>query len=240
MKEENLSRPDYVFEVSWEVCNKVGGIHTVLSTKALTMVNEWNDKYILIGPDIWKGTGDHPEFIEDKELFKSWHAHIETKGLKIKIGRWKIAGNPIAILVDFTSLFSGRDKIFEELWLKYHLDSLTGQWDYIEPALFGYAAGKIIECFYHYYVSYSDRIIAQFHEWMTGVGLLYLNQHVPQLGTVFTTHATVIGRCLAGNNLPLYSKFDTYNADQKAKEYNIIAKHSLEKISANIDRKSVV
>lgn len=232
MKEEILNRPDYIIEVSWEVCNKVGGIHTVISTKALTIVQEYVDKYILIGPDVWKGTGEHPEFAEDKELFKSWRPHAEARGLKIKIGRWKIAGNPIVILVDFTSFFSTRDKIFEELWLKYHLDSLTGQWDYIEPALFGYAGGKVIECFYHHYISFSDRVVAQFHEWMTGAGVLYTNQHAQQVGTIFTTHATVIGRCLAGNNLPLYSKFETYIADQKAKEYNIVAKHSLEKLSA--------
>ncbi|HKR07438.1 MAG TPA: alpha-glucan family phosphorylase [Bacteroidia bacterium] len=232
MKEETLSKPDYILEVSWEVCNKVGGIYTVISTKALTLVHEFGDKYILIGPDVWKGTWEHPEFAEDKELLKSWRPHAEARGLKIKIGRWKIAGNPIVVLVDFTSFFSSKEKIFEELWLNNKLDSINGQWDYIEPALFGYAAGKVIECFNLHYVSFSDRVVAQFHEWMTGAGILFLHQHVPQIGTIFTTHATVIGRCLAGNNLPLYSKFDSYDAEQKAKEYNVVAKHSLEKLSA--------
>src|SRR5580698_6241139 len=114
--EEELERPDYIFEVSWEVCNKVGGIHTVISTKALTLVNDWGDKAIMIGPDVWKGTGEHPEFKEDSNLYPAWKAYADSKGLKIKIGRWKITGNPVVVLVDFTPLFTQKDEIFKELW----------------------------------------------------------------------------------------------------------------------------
>lgn len=230
--DEQLERPDYIFEVSWEVCNKVGGIHTVISTKALTIVNEWEDKVIMIGPDVWKGTGEHPEFKEDDKLFPAWRAHAAAIGLKIKIGRWKITGSPVAILVDFTPFFTKRDEIFRDLWLRCKVDSLSGHWDYIEPALFGYAAAKVIESFYHHYLTFSDKIIAQFHEWLTGVGVHYLEEHVPQIGTVFTTHATTVGRSIAGNGLPLYSKFDTFDGDQEAKNFNVVAKHSLEKKSA--------
>ncbi len=232
MIESNLLIPNYIFEVSWEVCNKVGGIHTVITSKALTMVNEWRNNIIMIGPDTWKGEGEHPEFVEDKTLFTSWRKHVEDKDLKIKIGRWKITGNPIVILVDFTHYFPEKDEIFRDLWIDYKVDSLTGEWDYIEPALFGYASGKVIECFYHHHLTFSDKIIAQFHEWITGVGLLYLNKNVPQIGTVFTTHATTVGRSIAGNGLPLYSKFESYNADIEARHFNIIAKHSLEKTAA--------
>lgn len=231
--EQQLSiRPDYIFEVSWEVCNKVGGIHTVITSKTLTLVNEWEDKLIMIGPDTWKGEGEHPEFVEDHDLFASWHQYATSLGLKIKIGRWKITGNPIAVLVDFTPFFTSKDEIFSDMWLRYKVDSLTGGWDYIEPALFGYAAGKVIECFYHHHLTFSDKIIAQFHEWITGVGLLYINENVPQIGTVFTTHATVVGRSIAGNGLPLYSKFNSYNADHEARAFNVTAKHSLEKMAA--------
>lgn len=228
-----LLRPNYLFEISWEVCNKVGGIHTVISTKALALAGEWEDKLIMIGPDVWKGTGEHPEFREDRELFKSWRAHVEARDLKIRIGRWKIPGNPIVILVDYTGFFRKKDDIFRDLWLNYKVDSLTGQWDYIEPALFGFAAGKVIECFYHHYLTLSDKIVAQFHEWMTGTGLLYLESNVPQAGTIFTTHATVTGRTIAGNGMPLYSKLDSYNGDEEAKRFNVVSKHSLEKTAAH-------
>ena len=46
--------PDYIFESSWEVCNKVGGIYTVLSTRANTLQQEMQDKVFFIGPDVWR------------------------------------------------------------------------------------------------------------------------------------------------------------------------------------------
>ena len=227
-----LIKPDYLFETSWEVCNKVGGIYTVISTKTLTLVNELKDNYILIGPDVWKETHQNPEFFEDKFLYKAWRLKAESEGLRIKVGRWNIPTKPVVILIDFTPYFSEKDAIFAWLWETYKLDSLTGGWDYIEPALFGYAAGKVIESFYNFNISQHDRIIAQFHEWMTGTGILYLKDKVPQVGTCFTTHATAVGRAIAGNGLPLYRDLTSYNGDKMAEYFNLIAKQSLEKISA--------
>ncbi len=234
MSENKFLKPDYLFEVSWEACNKVGGIYTVISTKALTLVNELKDNYIIIGPDAWKETSTNPEFVEDKFLYRSWREEAESEGLRLKVGRWKIAGNPVAVLVDFTPYFAIKDKIFAEFWEKYKLDSLSGQWDYVEPVMFGYAAGKVIESFYEYNIYGRDKVIAQFHEWMTGSGILYLKDRVPQIGTVFTTHATAVARSIAGNRLPLYNNIENYNADTLAKDFNIVSKQSLEKLSAQL------
>ena len=231
MKEKPL-KPDYLFEVGWEVCNKVGGIHTVISTKASSLIDELKDNYILIGPDVWRDTEHNPEFIEDNQLFLSWRNKASEEGLNVRIGRWNIPCKPIAIIVDFTKLIPQKDEVLKKFWEEFKVDSITGQWDYIEPALFGYAAGRVIESFTQFHLSARHRIVAQFHEWMTGTGLLYLKSKVPQIGTVFTTHATVLGRCIAGNNIPLYSKLDKYNADNKAIEFNVASKQSLEKISA--------
>ena len=230
--ENQYNIPDYLFEVSWEVCNKVGGIHTVIATKALTLSTKFKNNHIFIGPDILQHTTEHPEFIEDKQLFKSWHETCATEGLRIRIGRWDIESKPIAVLVDFSSYISKKDEIFKIFWEQYRLDSLAGQWDYIEPALFGYAAGKVIESYTRYFLSRSHKIVAHFHEWMTGSGLLYLKNNDPQIATVFTTHATVLGRSIAGNNFPLYDNIDKYNPDLKAREFNVISKQSLEKLSA--------
>ena len=228
-----MNRPDYLFEVSWEVCNKIGGIHTVISTKAITVVNELNEKYITIGPDVWRESQDHPEFEEDPALFSDWREHAAREGIRVRMGRWKIAGKPIAVVLDFTTFFSRKDEIFKGLWESYKLDSISGQWDYVEPALFGYAAGKAIESFSRFYELEDNRIVAQFHEWQTGAGLLYLEQHQPRIGTVFTTHATSVGRSIAGNNQALYSHMKQLNGDQKARELNIVAKHSLEKLAGS-------
>ncbi len=229
---EQLIKPNYIIECSWEVCNKIGGIYTVLSTKAKSVVTEYKDNYIVIGPDVWKENSNNPEFTEDKYLYKSWREEAEINGLRLRIGRWNVAGNPIAILVDFTHYIAEKDKVFASLWEYYKLDSLSGQWDYIEPALFGYAAAKVIESFYDYNIIAQDRIVAHFHEWMTGTGILYLKKFVPQIATVFTTHATVVGRCIAGNGLPLYNQLSSYNADIISKEFGVESKFSLEKLAA--------
>ena len=225
-------KPEYLFETSWEVCNKVGGIHTVISTKAINILSALKNNYILIGPDVWRGEGEHPEFEEDRHLFRFWREKAGEEGLHIKIGRWKISERPVAVLIDFTPYFPQKDSIFSAFWETYKLDSLSGQWDYIEPALFGYAAGKVIESFFKFNITSGERVAAHFHEWMTGTGILYLKSTVPQIATVFTTHATVIGRALAGNNFPLYKNLTQYDANQFARDFNIRSKQSLEKISA--------
>jgi glycogen phosphorylase/synthase len=229
---DKLAKPDFLFEVSWEVCNKIGGIHTVISSKALLLTNQLNDNYICIGPDVWKETHDNPEFIEDKFLYRSWRKQAGKEGLHFRIGRWNIPGEPIVILVDFTPLFVEKDKIFSDLWVKFGLNSLSGQWDYTEPAMFGYAAGKVIESFYDYHLSSKDTIVAQFHEWMTGTGVLYVKDKIPQIGAIFTTHATSLGRSIAGHGMPLYTHMQNIDPTAKAEELGIVSKHSMEQSCA--------
>ncbi|SHN28518.1 alpha-glucan family phosphorylase [Chitinophaga sp. CF418] len=224
--------PDYIFEISWEICNKVGGIHTVLSTKARLLQEKLKDHYIMIGPDLTKTGGQLPVFLEDRSLFPLWQEQAGKEGLRIRTGRWDIPGRPITILVDFSPLYSRKNEIFGDLWNRFRLDSLTGQWDYIDPALFGYAAGEVIASFYSLHLNATDSIIAQFHEWMTGAGILYLERNVPQVATVFTTHATVLGRTLAGSGQPFYNIADKVDAATQARNFQITAKYSLEKTSA--------
>ncbi|MDR2584863.1 MAG: alpha-glucan family phosphorylase [Prevotellaceae bacterium] len=232
MKNDTTLGPDYLFEVSWEVCNKIGGIHTVIATKALNMAKALENRHILIGPDVWKDSDQNPEFTEDPKLLRSWKVKAAQEGLRIRVGRWNVSGNPISILVDYSSMIAKKDEIFAGFWERYKLDSISGQWDYIEPALFGYATGKVIESFVRYHLAPHHKVIAQFHEWMTGTGLLYLKSINLPIGCVFTTHATVLGRSIAGNNLPLYDSMTRYNPDEKAREYNVMSKHSLEKAAA--------
>ncbi len=227
------TKPEYIFESSWEICNKVGGIYTVLSTKARSVVDDFGDNYILIGPDVWKETTENPDFAEDPTLFADWRQKAHEEGLKIRTGRWNIEGNPLVILVDFSYLYARKDEILAKFWETYKLDSIHGGWDYFEPVLFGYNAGQVIRSFTEFYLEPPHKVVAHFHEWMTGAGVLYLKEKVPSIGTVFTTHATVLGRSIAGNGLPLYAEIDSYNAGTMARNFNVISKNSLETISAH-------
>ena len=223
--------PDFLFEVSWEVCNKVGGIHTVISTKAQTVVRKFADNYLLLGPDL-SHEGVNPEFEEDPSLLKSWRQSLYNEGIRIRVGHWKIKGEPKVVLIDFSSLIPRKDEILKSLWESYHVDSISGQWDYIEPVLFGWATGVVIASYVETFCKPTQRVAAHFHEWMTAAGGLYLRNHSPYVATVFTTHATVLGRCIAGNGLALYNDLTKFNPDELARRFNVVAKHSIEKMAA--------
>ena len=230
---EMIKTPEFLFESSWEVCNKVGGIYTVLSTKAHTLQQIFNDKVIFIGPDVWANT-TAPDFTEDASLFEDWRKHAEAVDhLKVKVGRWNVPGTPPVILVDFKSYFSERDAFFYSMWENFRVDSIHAYGDYDESCIFAYAVGKVIESFYHFYKLENKKVAALFNEWMLAMGALYIQKQIPAIATLFTTHATSIGRSIAGNNKALYAYMDGYNGDQMAKELNMEAKHSVEKQAAH-------
>ena len=223
--------PDYIFESSWEVCNKVGGIYTVLSTRANTLQQEMQDKVFFIGPDVWHENAC-PYFKEDAKLLADWKKTATEEGLKVKVGRWTVPGNPIAILVDFQKYYEKKNEIYGWLWENYQVDSLHAYGDYDEASMFSYATGLVVESYYNFALTKKDKVIYHANEWMTGLGLLYVNNKLPQVGTIFTTHATSIGRSIAGNMKPLYDYLFAYNGDQMAGELNMQSKHSIEKQTA--------
>ena len=235
---DRLLKPDYIFESSWEVCNKVGGIYTVLSTRAKTLQEAHPDQVIFIGPGLWKREDgnytqeESPYFREDDALFAEWQREAKQNGLTVRVGRWTVPGEPIAILVDFMPFFEKKNEIYGWLWEHYQVDSLHAYGDYDEASMFSYAAALVVESFYKHYLNESQKVIYHANEWMCGLGALYINNKLPQIGTIFTTHATSIGRSIAGNMKPLYDYLFAYNGDQMAGELNMQSKHSIEKQTA--------
>ena len=229
---KELLKPDFIFESSWEVCNKVGGIYTVLSTRAKTLQDEMKDRIVFIGPDFWQEK-ESPYFKEDKSLFAEWQWEAKENGISVRVGRWTIPGEPIAVLVDFKPFFEKKNEIYGWLWEHYQVDSLHAYGDYDEASMFSYAAALVVESFYnHYLLKTNKRVIYHANEWMCGLGALYINNVLPQIGTIFTTHATSIGRSIAGNQKPLYDYLFAYHGDQMADELNMQSKHSIEKQTA--------
>ena len=231
-----MINPDFIFESSWEVCNKVGGIYTVLSTRAKTLQDLLKDKIVFIGPDIWQNR-QNPLFIEDKKLWPAWVKKAQgEEGLQIRVGRWNIPGQPCVILVDFTQYFEIKNDIYGQAWNDFQVDSLHAYGDYDEASMFAYAAAKVVESFYNHSLTRKKNVVYQVHEWMTCLGALYIQKNVPQIATVFTTHATSIGRSIAGNHKPLYDYLWAYNGNQMAQELNMESKHSIERQTAhNVD-----
>src|SRR5574344_1392565 len=189
--------PDYIFESSWEVCNKVGGIYTVRSSRALTLQKVIEYHVIFLGPDCW-GKDSSPYFVEDLHLFSDWQVQLAKDNIKVKVGRWNIPGTPVAILVDFQSYFQDKNRIYGQLWELYQVDSLHAYGDYDNSAMFSYATANVVESFYRFYLNANQNVIFHANEWQTGFAALFLQTLVPQIASVFTTHATGIGRSIAG------------------------------------------
>lgn len=236
MEIDSRYTPGYIFETSWEVCNKVGGIYTVLSTRARSLQKSYKDRIFFIGPDIWKEQ-ESPWFREDQSLYPSWRDYaFQSQHLEVRAGRWDVPGQPIVFLVKFEQFQESQNEIYAKMWTDYGVDSILAYGDYFESTLFAYATGLLIESFHRFHHLESDNVVAHFNEWMLGAGALYIKKHVPKIATLFTTHATSIGRSIAGNNLPLYDHLKEYNGDQMARQLNMVAKHSIEKAAAkNVD-----
>ena len=228
---KETQKPNYIFETSWEVCNKVGGIYTVLSSRAKTLMSKYQDNLVFIGPDLKQPTAN-VDFCEDERLLPKWKRAAADLGLKCKIGRWMVPGKPVAVLVDFTPYFEEKEKIYAEAWDLFRVDSLHAYGDYDEASMFSYAAGRFVEAVVSLCLKPTDKVVYQAHEWMSGLGMLFLKKHQPHVATIFTTHATSIGRSICGNNKQLYAFFEGYNGDQMAGELHMESKHSIEKQSA--------
>lgn len=222
-----------LFETSWEVCNKIGGIYTVLSTNAKTLQKLYKDKVIFVGPDVWSAANPSPFFVENQSVLKPWRKSLQLPfDIKVRVGRWDVPGKPIAILVDFKGVYAHLNEIYGEMWSRYGVDSLHAYGDYDEGCAFAVAAAIVMQSIYDHEGAPSD-VVAHFNEWTTGMGLLYLKWQAPRIATVFTTHATSIGRSICGNGKPLYDYLKGYNGDQMARELNMESKHSLEKAAAH-------
>ncbi|WP_295731445.1 glycosyltransferase [uncultured Muribaculum sp.] len=225
---------DLLFETSWEVCNKIGGIYTVLSTKAKTLQELYKDRNIFIGPDVWSDDSPSPYFTPSRTVLKEWKAQAKLPyGISVRCGRWEVPGRPIVVLVKFDGLYQVKDEFYGHMWDLYGVDSLHAYGDYDEACAFSHAAGIVIESICDFVGIRDKNVVAHFDEWTTGMGLLYVKDVLPSVATIFTTHATCIGRSICGNGKPLYDYLRAYNGDQMAHELNMESKHSLEKTAAH-------
>ncbi|MBW3012139.1 glycosyltransferase [Candidatus Woesearchaeota archaeon] len=225
-----MGKADYLFEVSWEVCNKVGGIYTVIMSKAAKMVGHYGDGYFSVGP-YFPGKSV-PEFIEKeppKEIEKVFEA-MAQKGIECHYGIWLVKGEPKVILVNGNSLFSIKDELLKHLWEDFGIDSLSSGSDYFDPVIWSTAVGMFIEEFS--VQNPGSNVVGHFHEWLAGAGLLYLRKHNAKAATVFTTHATMLGRSIAGSGQDLYSMLGHFNPDNEAKWRGVNNKFTIERASA--------
>jgi glycogen(starch) synthase len=222
------------FEVSFEVCNKVGGIYTVVSSKARQMVKKYGSHYIAIGPYFpKKAFGIFEEKVPPDNIKKVFDK-LSGIGIDCHFGTWLVTGNPTAILIDFSPYTAHTNTIKRELWDSFQLDTMgTTYYDVDEPLVWSYAAGRLI---HELSFAVEGPCVAQFHEWLAGAGLLYLKRANAKVATVFTTHATMLGRTLAAQNINLYDVLDTINPEAEARRrgQGLWAKFQVERLCARL------
>ncbi|MBD3313861.1 glycosyltransferase [Candidatus Woesearchaeota archaeon] len=230
------SKTDVLFECSWEICNKVGGIYTVIMSKAALMKQHYKE-YFLIGPYFEDKARDI--FLEEdapKEFKKAFDS-LKKEGIVCRFGSWQIKGDPKTILIDFQGFVQNKNAIKKDLWDDFKIDSLNAGWEFEEPMMWSTAAAKLIES----YCSNSNpknekKVAAHFHEWMAGAGILYLKgssaEKKTKIATVFTTHATMLGRTISGSGEPLYEMLEEMDPEKEAYEHGVESKHLTEKACA--------
>lgn len=217
----------YVLEASWEVCNKVGGIYTVVSSKVLHMMKRYGDGYITVGPYIADKAAAGFVQLTAPEPIKAAIDSLHEQGIKCSYGTWEVKGKPQCILIGFSERMSDKDHIKQEFWERYQIDSLGSPYDYDEPLVWSFCVGKLAQA-----LAEQKRVILHAHEWLTGGALLYTKAYAPHVATVFTTHATMLGRSISGGWGNLYEILDGLNDDEAARTLGVTAKHHTEKAAA--------
>ncbi|MDO4707580.1 MAG: glycogen/starch synthase [Porphyromonadaceae bacterium] len=226
-----------ILETSWEVCNKMGGIYTVLSSRARAMTEAHKDEVVFVGPLL---TGEGEAMPQDflsappTKAVEQWFNKLDgsLEGMRLVVGRWNVPGKPSVVLVDFTPMWEQKGDIYFAMWQAYGLQSDKGYGDYDEASLFAVAASKVMMSLVQT-LPKRTKHIAIFNEWQTAMGLLHAKLTVPTLRTLFITHATTVGRSIAGNGKELYAYMAHYDGDQMAAELNVEAKHAVEKLAAH-------
>lgn len=236
MKRKKTKSIDIILETSWEVCNKQGGIYTVLTSRAREMMRAHAGQVVFVGPLFARHAGELPRDFDSTavpEVLAHWsETERANLGLRTEVGTWRIPGAPAVVLVDFSPLWEEKGDLYYRMWSQYGVQSDKGYGDYDESSLFAVAAAQVM----HSILGAMDkqvRAMAIFNEWQTGMGLLYSKWLHPEVKTMFITHATTVGRSIAGNGKELYAWMPAYNGDQMACELGVEAKHGIEKRAAH-------
>ncbi len=225
----------FISEVSWEVANKVGGIYTVLSSRAgEMMLRHGAEQVLFVGPRL-RPLEEMVDFRAETFCI-TLPSHISLLGVELPItqGYWLTPGGEAqTILVDYKPLATVRDQLYYLMWQHYGIQSDLGYGDYDDSCLFAVAAAATLLAVTPQLASPGSQPIAIYNEWITGMGLLYHRLQLPNLRSLFITHATTVGRSICSNGKDLYRYFAGYHGDQMASELHVEAKHALEKVAAH-------
>ena len=232
----------YLFEVAWEVCNQVGGIYQVIRSKVPLMTDRWGDHYCLVGP--WVEGKATLEFEEVKA--QGWIGRaidsLREQGLVVRHGRWLVPGRPRALLIEY---WLQPDKLGEakyRFWTDHGIETPSGDRLIDEVVMFGDACRRLFEALAEHRAAGTPgrpkptgqkTIIAHFHEWMAGLAIPEIRKRKLPVATIFTTHATLLGRYMASSEHDFYDKLPWIDQAEAATRYNVRTQHNIERACAH-------
>ncbi|KAJ6646926.1 Glycogen [starch] synthase [Pseudolycoriella hygida] len=233
----------WTFEVAWEAANKVGGIYTVIRSKAFVSTEELGEFYCLFGPykeHSVRTEVEECEFPHDNPLQWAVNA-LRSQGYKVHTGRWLVDGNPQIILFDIGSAAWKLDQFKKDLWDTCNIGIPHLDIECNDAVILGYMISEFLTEFKRCLGQYTEqnsygppRIVAQFHEWQAGVGLIVLRTRQVDIATVFTTHATLLGRYLCAGNTDFYNNLDKFSVDEEAGKRQIYHRYCLERAATHL------
>jgi glycogen(starch) synthase len=225
-----------LFEVSWETCNPIGGIYTVLRSKAPIMVERWRHTYHMVGPYVPEHAAVEFEPLHPVGWLKRALEDLAGQGITGHHGRWLVSGRPRLILlenpVDAERVSDVRQRLTEELgfdlgWSNPLLDA---------SLCFGDSVRRLLEAVCRHALQAEAarhrRVLAHFHEWLGGIALPLLHRSGAPVSTVFTTHATQVGRYAASTEEDFYERLAELNVPERTARYHIQATHAVEEACA--------
>lgn len=227
-----MASAPYLFEISWEVCNKVGGIHTVITSKLPYALEQFGANYYAVGPYLSPGNSEFRETAVPEDL-QEVAAALGRQGVTLHTGTWLTEGEPKVILLSWEGIASQANQLKAMWWERYQLDTLGSNfYDIDQPLFWSWACGLLVEAFAN---SKQVPVIAHGHEWLSAGLFLRLDEvALPQVKSVFTTHATVLGRALCSNGVFIYNQLSSINPEQAARDHGVTTKHQLEFFSAKL------
>ena len=226
-----------LLEISTEVCNQVGGIYQVIRSKAPLMVQRWGERYCLVGP--WDPSKAQVEFEESRPA--GWIARalaaLKERGLIVHYGRWLVPGRPRVMLLEWGLSGERLAAVKYELWAHHEIESPGGDGLIDFVVSFSEAVRRLVEALCEFKPAAQNKgeppIVAHFHEWLAGPAIPMIRRQNLPVASVFTTHATVLGRCIAGNREAFYDQLPWLDHMEEARRYNCVAQHTIERAAAH-------
>ncbi|KAI6214650.1 Glycogen [starch] synthase [Aphelenchoides besseyi] len=225
----------FVFECSWEVANKVGGIYTVLRTKAPVSTDELGDQYCMLGPYNEEQVRLEVEVLTpDTAALKYTLDQMQEWGFRCVYGRWLIEGYPKVVLFDIGSAAWKLDTWKHELWEKCRIGVPYHDREANDCIIFGFLVAIFLKTFVESCENFTPLVVGHFHEWQAGIGLIMLRLWKANVATVFTTHATLLGRHLCAAGADLYNNLEKFDVDHEAGEKQIYHRYCLERAGCSM------